>query len=74
MVKVMQNKIQTQIATLLEMLYDSCHLTRDNVNSDVRKILEKELGAGYDDKYNVKVSIKSLGNREFKVEIELEEL
>ena len=70
----MENKIQTQIATLLEMLYDSCHLTRDNVNSDVRKILEKGLGTDYDDKYNVKVVIKSLGNREFKVEIELEEL
>lgn len=70
----MENKIQTQIVTLLEMLYDSCHLTRDNVNSDVRKILEKELGTDYDDKYNVKVGIKSLGNREFKVEIELEEL
>lgn len=70
----MEQVIKSDIVTLLEMLYDSCHLTRDNVNSDVRKILEKELGADYDDKYNVKVVIKSLGNREFKVEIELEEL
>lgn len=70
----MEQTIKTQIVTLLEMLYDSCHLTRDNVNSDIRKILEKELGVDYDDKYNVKVSIKSLGNRGFIVDVELEEL
>lgn len=70
----MEQTIKTQIVTLLEMLYDSCHLTRDNVNSDIRKILEKELGADYDDKYNVKVSIKSLGNRGFVVDVKLEEL
>ncbi|UUW39834.1 hypothetical protein VP14_147 [Vibrio phage VPMCC14] len=70
----MENEIETQIITLLEMLYDSCHLTRDNVNTDVYKILAKCLGDDYDDLYNVKIEIKSLGNREFKVEIELEEL
>lgn len=66
--------IKTDIVNTLEMLYDNCHLTRDNVNTDVRKILAKHLGDEYDSVCNVKVSIKSLGNREFKVEIELEEL
>ncbi|UZV41316.1 hypothetical protein vBVpaMR16F_250 [Vibrio phage vB_VpaM_R16F] len=70
----MENEIKTQIITLLEMLYDSCHLTRDNVNTDVCKILAKHLGDDHDSVYNVKVNIKSLGNREFIVGVELEEL
>ena len=68
----MKQEIKTGIANTLEMLYDSCHLTRDNVNTDVRKILAKHLGDNYDSVYNVKVSIKSLGNREFIVDVELE--
>lgn len=70
----MKQTIKTDIVTLLEMLYDSSHLTRDNVNTDVRKILDKNLGDDYDSVYNVKVSIKSLGNREFIVDVELEEI
>ncbi|WNO47372.1 hypothetical protein [Vibrio phage vB_VibM_10AMN] len=66
--------IKSDIVTLLEMLYDSCHLTRDNVTTDVRKILAKHLGDEYDSVYNVKVGIKSLGNRGFIVDAELEEL
>lgn len=66
--------IKSDIVTLLEMLYDSCHLTRDNVNTDVRKILAKHLGEDYDSVYNIKVSIKSLGNREFNVDVKLEEI
>lgn len=69
----MKQTIKSDIVTLLEMLYDSCHLTRDNVNIDVRKILAKHLGDNHDSVYNIKVSIKSLGNREFVVEIEIEE-
>lgn len=66
--------IKSDIVNTLEMLYDSCHLTRDNVNTDVRKILVKHLGDEYDSVWNVKVSIKSLGNREFIVEVKLEEI
>ena len=47
--------IKSDIVNTLEMLYDSCHLTRDNVNTDVRKILAKHLGDDYDSVYNKKV-------------------
>lgn len=70
----MIEQIKQKLASSLELLYDEGVLTRDNVNVETKRVLSEILGEDYDDKYNVVVNIKSLGGREFTIEVELEEL
>lgn len=69
----MIEQIKQKLASSLELLYDEGVLTRDNVDIETKRVLSEILGEDYDDKYNVVVNIKSLGGREFTIEVKLED-